>query len=386
MLRKAHKIRIYPNQKQKTELNKAFGCSRFVYNKCLEMQQKVYKEEKRSIKKFDMQKFVTHDLKKQYEWLNEPSAQSLQAAVINLYDGALKNFFKKQSGYPKFKNRHSKQSFSNSQGTKVHLKKKLLEIIKFRDENAIKCIPPKSAKKIKHFKSGRIKTMTLSKDPSGKYFASILVEHDGDYPEKKPITANTVLGIDVGLEYFVTTSTGIKVEAPRSLIHQEKKLKTLQKALARKEKGSANREKNRLQIAKTWEKITNIRKDFLHKLTHELVYKTKATAICVEDLHVKGMLKNPHLAKHISEASFSEFFRQLEYKCQEKGITFIKIDRFAPSSQLCHKCGYRNKELKLTEREWLCPECGAHHDRDYNAAQNIKAFGIKMLEEAKKEK
>lgn len=377
MIHKAFKVRIYPNEEQKVLLAKTFGCVRFVYNKCLEIHKDIYEREKRTLGKYDMCKLLVHELKPTYEWLSEVGHGCLERTIWDLFDGGFKKFFNKQGGFPKFKNKYHKQSFSTRSSNKVDCVKNKLYICNFRKDNALNCVIPKRF--TKGLKSGKIKTVTISKNPDQSYYASILVEFDGQHPEKKPIKEKTVIGIDAGLNSFITLSNGKKVQAPKILRNHEKKLAGAQKHLAKKQKGSNNREKQKIRVAKIYSKIARKRFGFLHKLSNKLVCKSHASAICVEDLNVKGMQKNPYLAKSIGDASISEFYRQLEYKCEWYGVSFIKIDRFAPSSKLCHKCGHKKTTLKLSERSWVCPQCGCKHDRDVNAAKNIKLFGLRTL-------
>ena len=226
---------------------------------------------------------------------------------------------------------------------------------------------------------GMVKTVTISMTPSGKYFASVLVDTAIQELSASTIQGNTTLGIDLGIKSLAVCSDGRTFDNPKNLQRSLDRLKLLQKRLSRKQKGSANRNKARILVARLQERIANSRKDNLHKITYALTHESQVRTICMENLNVKGMQRNHHLAQAVGDASFGTFLTLLEYKCSWYGVNLIKIDRFAPSSKTCGKCGYVYKGLKLSERSWTCPECGTHHDRDFNAACNIKEFGLKAL-------
>lgn len=215
--------------------------------------------------------------------------------------------------------------------------------------------------------------------PSGKYFASVLVDTDVEEHTATPVRRETTLGIDLGIKSLAVCSDGRTFENPKNLQRSLDRLKLLQKRLSRKQKGSANRNKARLRVARLQEHIANCRKDNLHKITHALTHDSQVRTICMEDLNVKGMQRNHHLAQAVGDASFGMFLTLLEYKCSWYGVNLMKIDRFAPSSKTCGKCGHVYKGLRLSERSWTCQECGTRHDRDFNAAHNIKEFGLKAL-------
>ena len=298
-------------------------------------------------------------------WLAEVNSQSLQASLINL-DRAFLGFFKHKTKFPRFKKKNHRQSFQVPQRGQVDFENGKLIIPKFLE--GIRC-------HISRRFDGETKTFTVSKTTTGKYFVSVLVETPGKALEKLPVTAGTTIGIDVGIKYFCTLSNGEKVENPRYLKTELKRIKVLQRRDSKKKKGSNNRKKAALKVAKLHEKISNRRNDFLHKLTHRLTSENQAGSIAVEDLNIAGMMKNHCLAQAIADVSWSEFNRQLEYKCEWQGINLLKIGRFAPSSRTCDACGSINKDLKLSDRIWICA-CGAEHDRDYLAARNIKRFAL----------
>lgn len=360
---KAFKFRLYPTLEQESLLIQQFGAARFVYNYFLRQRIDYYAahkgEKKQSLTYYDTAKLLT-ELKRQpeYAWLNEANSQALQAALRNL-DTAYDNFFNRRAEFPRFKSKRSKQSFHVPQHFKLDVEQSRLILPKL---GPLKIVVHRSIE-------GKPKSVTISRTPSGRYFASILCE-----VQIKPKAEKTgrVVGLDLGLKSFVVTSDGETIDPPQTLRLAEQKLAKLQRRLSRKQPGSKNHEKARLKAARLHEKIANQRADFLHKLSRRLVDESQA--IYVEDLNVKGMLRNHHLAKSISDAGWSEFVRQLTYKGEWYGCTVGQIDRFFPSSQRHAACGYIYQDLRLSEREWTCPECGELVDRDKNAAQNILTF------------
>ena len=369
MLR-AYKYRIYPTDEQKVLFAKTFGCCRFVYNWALNLKIEAYKLEKKSVAYKEVQDRMVNELKKDNQWLTEVNSQALLNSIRNL-DTAYKNFFRDTHavGFPRFKSRKNRQSFQCPQHCSVDFGKGTVSIPKAKD------IPAVLHRRFK----GTVKTVTVSMTPSGKYFASVLVDTAIQELPVSPIQGDTALGIDLGIKSLAVCSDGRTFDNPKNLQHSLDRLALLQKRLSRKQKGSANRNKARIRVARLQEHIANCRKDNLHKITHVLTHDSQVRTLCMENLNVKGMQSNHHLAQAVGDASFGMFLTMLEYKCRWSGVNLVKIDRFAPSSKTCGQCGYVYKGLKLSERSWTCSECGTHHDRDFNAACNIKEFGLKAL-------
>lgn len=369
MLR-AYKYRIYPTEEQKVLIAKTFGCCRFVYNWALNLKITAYKERRETLGNVYLTNLMKSELKAENEWLSEVNSQSLQSALRNL-DTAYTNFFRntKAVGFPRFKSRKNKQSFLCPQHCRVDFEKGTITIPKAKD------IPAVLHRKFK----GTVKTVAISMSPSGRYFASVLVDTSMQEMKSSEPMRDTTVGIDLGIKSLAVCSDGRTFDNLKNFKRNLDRLKFLQKRLSRKQKGSSNRNKARVRIARLHEHIANSRKDNLHKITHALTHDSQVRTICMEDLNVKGMQRNHHLAQAVGDASFGMFLTMFEYKCRWYGINLIKIDRFAPSSKTCGKCGYQYKGLKLSERNWTCPICGTHHDRDFNAACNIKEFGLKAL-------
>ena len=357
---KAYRFRLYPNEEQRVLLEKHFGSCRFVWNHFLALRNEVYTKTGKGMSQYEMTALLPQ-LKNENEWLREVNSQSLQAS-IQFLDGAFHKFFKNIARYPKFKKKGHGGSFTVPQHFTIN--DNHLTIPKFKMP-----IRMFAHRKIE----GKVKSLTITKTPSGKYFVSILSESGEKPPETKEIEPNNAIGIDVGITAFLTTSDGLQIHNPKNLKKSEKKLVLLQKRLSRKQKGSNNRNKARIKVAKTQEHIANQRMDF-HNKTSDAILKTYDTVI-TEDLNVAGMMKNHHLAKSIGDAGWSSFMTMLKTKAASRGKTTIEIGGFDPSSKMCSHCGYIY-DLKLSEREWICPQCNTTHDREWNAAKNIKQFGL----------
>ncbi len=361
------KFRAYPTKKQIALIEQTFGCSRLVYNKGIDMRKAAYVAGKKA--SYCQTSAMLTGLKQsnEFSFLREVDSMALQQSLRDL-DTAYKNFFRKQARYPRFKSkRDSWQSYRTlNQKDNIRIEGKRIKLPK------IGWLKIKQSMDI-----GKIHNVTVERTPSGKYFAVLNVEYD----DVVKTNYGGVIGLDVGLKEFYIDSNGNVVDNPKTYRKHEKKLVREQRRLSRKRKGSKNRNKQRIRVAKQHEKVTNIRKDFLHKETRKLAVENQA--VCVEDLNVKGMLKNHRLAKAVLDVAWSEFFKQLEYKVAEHGGVLVKVPTFYPSSQTCSHCGYKNPLVKdLSVRQWTCPECGTHHDRDVNAAVNILTKGLEILNAA----
>ena len=372
---KSYKYRIYPNKQQEELIQKTFGCCRFVYNQTLAYKKEKYEIEKISLSKNDCNNYVNRVLKKEYEWLKEVDKFSLTNAVYNM-NNAYKKFFNEHSGYPKYKSKkYHKQSYTTNNGN-FNREHQLIEV-SFND-NKIKLPKLKWIKtKIHREFDGKIKTATISQVPSGKYFVSVLVE-----TEHIPIeSTGCMIGVDLGIKDLLITSDGEKFDNIRTTKKYEDKLVKEQRRLSHKVKGSNNWSKQRIKVARIYEKIHNTRMDNLHKISHKLVSENQV--IVSEDLSVSNMVKNHNLAKAISDCGWYELTRQISYKSDWNNRQYIKIGRFTKSSQPCNVCGYINVDTKdLSVRKWTCPQCGTVHDRDINAAINILNEGLRILEES----
>lgn len=368
---KGIKIRLYPNNEQNYYINCLLGSSRFVYNKCLSYKIEQYNKNEKSISYPELGKYLT-SLKLKFPWLKDVHSKVLQQSLINL-DIAYKSFFKNGNGFPKFKSKHQNRqscrfpvdAIGKIKGNRINIILKLKNI---------------------HFKCSRqdeiylnknqylIKSGTLTKTKTGKYYFSILIDKPNRILQKPK---NNIIGLDLGIKDFIITSDNQSFENIKIKRNNQKKLNKFHKELSRKQKGSSNRNKARIKLAKQYEKLNNIKENYLHTITNQLLNENQV--IVIEDLNVKGMLKNHYLARSIQELSLNRFKTMLEYKCKWYGRYIIQIDRWFPSSKLCSNCSYKNDKLTLSDREWICPECHTKLDRDLNAAINIKNEGERIL-------
>ena len=372
---KSIKIRIYPNSVQKDFISKQLGCCRLVYNKLLEYKKVQYKKNKHNVSWSELGKYLTKKKKRdEYLFLNNVYSRCLQQSIIDMIK-AYDNFLKFSKGYPKFKSKkETTQScrflnniFNNKRkiiGNRITLIKQLQNIL-------FKC--SKKDEIYLNHNEKYIHSVTLTKTSTEKYYLSILIDYNIIQKEK----LDTVIGLDLGIKDFIVDSNGNRYENKHFYKNKEQKLKKLQRQLSKKQKGSNNRNKIRIKLAKVHEKIKNQRNTYLHQITSKLVNENQI--ICIEDLNVNGMMSNHKLAKSIQELCLYEFKRQLEYKCRWYGRQLIIIDRFFPSSKTCHNCGCIYKDLKLSDREWICPNCNKVIDRDYNASLNILDEGLKQV-------
>ena len=375
MLR-AVKIRLYPNREQTTQINKLLGCYRVVYNQCLARKIKSYEETKTSENLSTLGYFVHHELLKDdnFIWLREQNTKVLKQAVKDMLS-AYKNFFERHTGYPKFKSKHdNKQSCRFELGaiskrndySTYHLSLANIKNIRFRCNE-------KYAQYLQKYHDN-IRQATLTKLPCGEYYLSILVDGGLTHKVKE---SNDAVGIDLGVKDFVITSDGEVFDNLHFEKSETKKINGLQRQLSKKQKGSKNRNKARIKLAKLYKKINDRKQYYLHAVSNSLIDENQV--ICMEDLNVKGMVKNHNLAESICEMNFGEFRRMLEYKAKWYNRKIVFVDRFYPSSKMCHNCGYVNKELRLSDRQWICPVCGEVIERDYNAALNILDEGLRII-------
>ena len=374
---KAIKIRLYPNKTQENSLNSLLGSYRFVYNQCLAFKKSRYENEKLNTNLSDLGHYLHQDLRTEYTWLTEHNTKVLKQSIINL-EQAYRNFFKQGKGFPKFKSKHDEQKARFPQEavasktfdeelSKLNLTKTIREL-KFecsdRDKNYL------------YKNKERIKSVTITKKKCGHFYATILI--DGDLLRNITPATDKTVGVDLGIKSLLTLSDGTSIENPKWIRSNEKQLKKLQKQLSKKQKGSNNRHKAKIKLAKKHEQIKNQKQDFLHNITTKIISENQV--IILEDLNVSGMMKNHKLAKAIQELGLHEMRRQLEYKSQWYGRELVFVDRFFPSSKTCSCCGCKNNNLKLSDREFICEECGLIIDRDENAAINIENEGLRLRE------
>lgn len=361
---KSYKYRLNPTSGQIIQMEKTFGCCRYVYNWALDLKIKTYQSEKKSLIYIDLCKQLTL-LKKDenHIWLNDVSNECLQQS-IRCMDMAFTKFFREHTGFPKFKSKHkSKNAFKNINSVRFDFENNRIKIpvigwIKFYSNRVF---------------DGKVGTVTISKSTTGKYYVSVLIDNGLPEPKKFPIYDSTTVGIDVGIKDFAVLSNGQVFQNPKHLENSEKRLKCLQRRLSRKQKESNRRNRAKHNLAVCHEHIRNRRQDFLHKVSKRIISENQT--VIIEDLNIDGMLKNHCIAKSISSASWSEFFRMLQYKAEWRGVNLIRIGRFEPSSKMCG-CGYIHRDLRLSDRIWTCPSCGAINDRDLLVARNIKKFGL----------
>lgn len=366
---KAIKVKIYPKKWQKDLIEKHFGCCRVVFNYGLERKIKTYTETKKNISVYSIQKELPK-LKEEKEWLGEVNAQSLQQSLVDL-DSAFSHFFRKNNSFPRFKSkRNPKQSFRVPQSFEVNEAHKAIKLpklkwIKFRDKFNI----PEEVE---------FRNITISRD-GNEYFASICYDDRKETPAPSPIKENKTLGIDLGTRYLAIFSDGTKIENPKHFKKYEEKLSLEQRRLSRKEnEDGKSYQKQKEKVQKIYKKIRNVRKDFLHKLTTGLIDSQDWTSYAMEDLAVKQMEQNnpTQMSKAIGDAGWRMFRQMMEYKCRDMGKNLLVIGQFDPSSKTCSVCGNVYQDLKRGEKEWVCQKCQTYHDRDVNAARNIKNFGL----------
>lgn len=360
------KFRIYPTEAQKVLMSKTFGCVRWVYNYALAAKMKVYETTQETLSVYA----ISAELSKlkdapETEWLREVNSQALQMSLRNL-DAAYSRFFREKKGFPRFKSRYDRQSFCNPQSTELDYAAGRVYIPKFKGG-----IKARLHRKV----DGRVKSSTVSRDASGRYFISVVIERDGEHPVPPTPIPERTLGIDLGLKTFATFSNGDVVRNPRHLKQKLKSLKRAQRKLSRRTKGSKNRDKARKRVAKIHARVSDSRRDFLHKVSCAVAKNQGYTAVAIEDLAVCNMAKNHRLARHIMDAGWRTFRDFLAYKCEREGKTLLTIGRFEPSSKLC-TCGVLNNTLTLRDRVWTCSSCNTTHDRDALAAQNIVRFAF----------
>jgi len=377
MLR-AVKVRLYPNKTQEETLNRVLGCYRFVYNQMLARKQNAYKTDKTNLSETDLSKWFHGTLLKdeQYVWLKEQNTKVMNQAIRQM-DGAYQKFFKQHNGFPKFKTQKDKQSALfpyEAISKKNTFETRHISLITSLKNIKFRCSDLYFRRLQKYNKD--IRSATLSKTKSGNFFLSILVKMD-DTELKRFEHTNKQVGIDLGVKDFVITSDGEVFENKHLFKKKEKQVKRLQRQLSKKQKGSNNRNEQRVRIAKAFERLTNQKNAYIHSVVNELL--TYYDTVFMEDLNVQGMLRNHKLAKAIQEVSFYKFKQTLVDKALVNNKKVVFVDRFYPSSKTCSNCGHKKRDLKLNDRYWVCPECGTKHDRDINAAMNILLEGQRML-------
>ena len=360
---KAYKYRIYPNQQQALLIEKHFGCSRFVFNWALALQKRYHAMFGKSLSRTQIQSQLVKKKKTgKFAWLNEVNSQSLLNALLNVHT-AFTNFFKGRAKFPRFKSKKIPQrSYQCPQHCTVNFEQGIINLPKIK---GIKTVFSREF-------VGNIKTVTITKTATGKYHASILVENNEVVPTPTTVEPNLTVGIDLGISHLFNLSDGSKFDNPKHLANASKRLAVQQKIFARKQKQSKNHQKQKLAVARIYEKVRNARLDLHHKITHKLICENQATSYAIEDLGVKNMVKNRKLAKAIHDVGWRQFVTLLTYKANWHGKNILKVNRFFASSKICSHCHHKLDSLPLSVRNWACPSCQTHHDRDANAASNIR--------------
>lgn len=360
---KAYKYRIYPNQKQAIAFEQHFDCVRFVYNWALALQNRYYKIFGKSLSRSKIQSQLVKKKKAgKFAWLNEVNSQSLLNALLNVHT-AFTNFFKGRAKFPRFKSKKIPQrSYQCPQHCTINFEQGIINLPKIK---GIKTVFSREF-------VGNIKTVTISKTATGKYHASILVDTDSILPTPTTIEPSLTVGIDLGISHLLNLSDGSKFDNPKHLAKASKRLAIQQKIFARKQKQSKNHQKQKLAVARIYQKVRNQRLDLHHKITHKLICENQATSYALEDLAVKNMVKNRKLAKAINDVGLGQFVTLLTYKANWHGKNILKVNRFFASSKICSHCHHKLDSLPLSVRNWACPSCQTHYDRDINAASNIR--------------
>lgn len=360
---KAYKYRIYPNQKQAIAFEQHFGCVRFVYNWALALQNRYYKIFGKSLSRSKIQSQLVKKKKTgKFAWLNEVNSQSLLNALLNVHT-AFTNFFKSRAKFPRFKSKKiPRKSYQCPQHCTINFEQGIINLPKIK---GIKTVFSREF-------VGNIKTVTISKTATGKYHASILVDTDSILPTPTTIEPSLTVGIDLGISHLLNLSDGSKFDNPKHLAKASKRLAIQQKIFARKQKQSKNHQKQKLAVARIYQKVRNQRLDLHHKITHKLICESQATSYALEDLGVKNMVKNRKLAKAINDVGLGQFVTLLTYEANWHGKNILKVNRFFASSKICSHCHHKLDSLPLSVRNWACPSCQTHHDCDINAASNIR--------------
>ncbi|SJM36400.1 putative transposase [Psychrobacter pasteurii] len=360
---KAYKYRIYPNREQQVLIEKHFGCSRFVFNWALALQKRYYAMFGKSLSRTKIQSHLVKKKKKaRFAWLSEVNSQSLLNALLNVHT-AFTNFFKGQAKFPRFKSKKIPQrSYQCPQHCTVNFEQGMINLPKIK---GIKTVFSREFE-------GRVKTVTISKTATGKYYASVLVDNGEALPTSTTIEPSLTVGIDLGIRHLLNLSDGSKFDNPKHLAKASQRLSAQQKIFARKQKQSKNYQKQKLTVARIHEKVRNQRLDLHHKVTYKLICENQATSYAIEDLGVKNMVKNRKLAKAINDVGWGQFVTLLTYKANWYGKNILKVNRFFASSKICSHCHHKLDSLPLSVRHWTCPSCQTQHDRDINASNNIR--------------